>query len=51
MTKLILPRCKNVEQHVFRIETRIFPKNFKETINYGILYTVLAGCAKLTSMM
>ena len=48
MAKLILPRSKNVEQHIFRIETRIFSNNFKEAINYGNLYTVLAGCVKLT---
>ena len=47
MAKLILPRSKNVEQHIFRIETRIFCKNFKEAINYGNLYNVLAGCVKL----
>ena len=35
MAKLILPRSKNVEQHIFRIETRMFSKNFKEPVNYG----------------
>ena len=28
MGKLFLPRCKNVEQHIYKIETRIFSKNF-----------------------
>ena len=28
MAKLILSRCKNVEQHISRTKTRIFPENF-----------------------
>ena len=48
MAKLILPTSKNLEQHIFRIETRNFSNNFKEPINYGNLNTVLAGCVKLT---
>ena len=38
MTKLILLRCKNMEQRVFRIKTRIFFKSFYRT--YEIMETL-----------